>query len=218
MQLPGVARQQREKTTAIMSPQELSMLGGEAELAQLLKDREAARAVHKAATAAWVAAAAEEAAREAAYERALKTYESVRERYLPLDPVLERYWARVEKAADAERAASAAARGAVEERISAEAAEAAADWRHRKVVIDAVLRASEEQLAARYAFDLWQRATPCVIEFDDEREEIRDRAEELFYVLIRDPMQHNAPEFVAAAAGPSAAQLAAFEACHAACL
>ena len=48
---PGVVRQHRHKTAAIMSPHELAMVGGEVELTQLLKDAEAAGS--KLEAAAW---------------------------------------------------------------------------------------------------------------------------------------------------------------------
>lgn len=51
LKLPGVARQHRHKTAAVMSPHELAMVGGETELTQLLKDAEAAGG--KLEAAAW---------------------------------------------------------------------------------------------------------------------------------------------------------------------
>ena len=43
LQLPGGARHHQTKTASIMSPQELSMVGGETQLTQLLKDMDVAR-------------------------------------------------------------------------------------------------------------------------------------------------------------------------------
>ena len=234
LQLPGVGRRVQHKTPALMSPHELAMAGLDAPeqtLEQLQQAVEQAVQHLKVMQAEYDGAEAAEAGQEAANARAFRAYRDLPWDAAP--SMQERYEARSDVASERWHLAMAASEAAFDELQEAEEAlvtareaeeEARCPRNARSRLSKAMASALLDQMAAMIAdsidetlhgdrqeddawtwekLDMWLE-TEKLDTWPAPPSRFRSRVSELFEILMEHPKSWGAPEFVVAAAGPSA--------------